>query len=449
MNDIDRLVDYFRANMTQFTSDALVDAVLLGTRSGVLNSGDRLPTIQELSERLRLSTSTISRAWSSLVQMGVVETRRRGGTRIVKPVQATSYRTRGIDRSKFKYNLAASYPDPALQVDLGEVLSTVGRRGTFDGYPGKDVISPTLHERLLSRFGYEPESLMLANDVIGALPRVLQAVAHRGSTVGIGDPEFPLYPIILKQAGMSTAPIPFGDEGYDLAVVEQALLAGVKALIIQTRVHNPTGRKLPNGNLRKIAKLLRQYDAMAIEIDHHGALVPQKDVRLASLAPERVILMTSFAKDIHPDVRVASIAGPASVMERVSVWRAGGDWVSGVNRMILEVCLTDPDVLDVIERARAEYDRRRAHFKTVFAEHGLRIRSNAGLSLWVPVLSEQSALVSLAAKGISVAGGSAFTNRRTEQQHVHLSLGSLGSDAEYLCEEVLSSALIEFGRSPF
>ncbi|WP_293697436.1 aminotransferase class I/II-fold pyridoxal phosphate-dependent enzyme [uncultured Agrococcus sp.] len=435
--------------MTQLTSDALVDAVLLGTRSGVLNSGDRLPTIQSLSDRLQLSTSTISRAWSSLVQMGVVETKRRGGSRIVKPVQATSYRTRGIDRSKFKYNLAASYPDLSLQADLGAVLAKVGRRGTFNGYAGKDEVSPALQTELLTRLGYEPESLMLANDVIGALPRVLQAVAHRGSAVGVGDPEFPLYPIILKQAGMSTAPIPFGEHGYEIEALERALTSGVKALIVQTRVHNPTGRNVPGGNLREIAKLLREHDAVAIEIDHHGALVPKKRVRLASLAPERVILMTSFSKDIHADVRVASIAGPVSVMERVSVWRAGGDWVSGVNRMILEVCLTDPDVLAGIERARAEYDRRRDHFTAAFAEQGLQIRSNAGLSLWVPVLSEQSAMVSLAAKGISVAGGSAFTSRRSNQDHVHLSLGSLGEDTEYLCGEVLSAALIEAVRSPF
>lgn len=448
MNVKSDVVPFLVQNMQRATGDALVEAVMLATRSGVLSTGDRLPTIAELAPALGLSTSTVSRAWSSLVQMGVLDTKRRGGTRVAKPVQPTSYRTRGVDRSQFRLNLGAAYPDLRLQVDLSAVMAVAAERGAFQGYLGKDEITPALRSGLLARLGYEPEDLMLASDIIGSLPRVLQAVAHRGSVIGIGDPEFPLYPTILKQSGMTPSRIPFGELGYDLPTADRVLASGARVLLLQTRVHNPTGRTVPTANLQEIARLLRKHDALAIEIDHHGALVPEADVRLASMAPERVVTMASFAKDIHADIRVAAIAGPVAVMERVSVWRAGGDWVSAVNRCLLEACLTDASVAALIEAARAEYDRRRGRFREAFAARGVDIRSNAGLSLWVPVDSEQEALVSLAANGIAVAGGSAFTGRRPEQQHVHLSLGAVGGDLEHVLAEVLTAATILPARPP-
>src|SRR5699024_5122896 len=118
-----------------------------------------------------------------------------------------------------------------------------------------------------------------------------------------------------------------------------------------------------------------------VEVDHHGALVPDMDVRLASLAPDGVVLMTSFAKELHPDLRVASISGPSRILNRISVWRAGGAWIRAVDRARLEVCLADPDVRSGVTRARREYERRREIFIDAFAKKRIEISSNAGIGL--------------------------------------------------------------------
>lgn len=442
MDDIHDSLRVIREGMRRHDADSLVDAVLHASRSGALPEGARLPTITVFAESLGLSATTVSRAWASLRQMGVIETNKRGGTRIARPTQATSYRTKAMEQSRFSHRLAAGYPDPALQVDLRWVLHKVAETAAFPGYPGKDAISDVLREALIARAGYRPEWIMLDAEVIGALPRVLQAVSHRGAAVGIGDPEFPLYPVILRQMGMSYPPIPFDERGYDLAAVESLLRAGVRVFLLQTRVHNPTGLGVPTANLQAIGELLRRYDGTAIEVDHHGQLAPEYDVRLASFAPERVVLLTSFAKDIHPDVRVSAIYGPHAILDRVSAWRAGGEWVSAINRAVLEVCLSDTSVDELIARARDEYAARRAVFHSAFEKSDLRIQSNAGLSLWVPVRSEQEALVHLAADGISVARGSAFAIGTKEREpHVHLSLGSVGPHASSLSARVLHAAL--------
>ncbi len=429
--------------MVRPDADALVDAVLRAARTGELRVGARLPTIATLADELHLSMSTVSRAWASLVQMGVIETRRRGGSRVARPVEATAYRAPEGEMARFRYRLAAGYPDPDLQVDLRDVLRRVADGPAFRGYPGKDEIPAALHDALLARVGYQPESIMLDTEVIGALPRILQAVSHRGAPVGVSDPEFPLFTVILRQLGMTATPIPFADGAYDLDVMESVLAAGTRVLMLQTRVHNPTGLMVSAENVADIAGLLRRFGATAIEIDHHGHLVPERPVRLASLAPERVILLSSFAKEIHPDVRVSAITGPRSVLDRVSVWRAGGEWVSAINRAVLEACLTDDVVSStLVPAARAEYAARRETFRAAFEAVGLTIESNAGLSLWVPVASEQEAMVQLAADSISVARGSAFGLGTKAAPHVHLSLGLVGSESGFLSERLRRAALL-------
>ncbi len=440
MNDID-VLSVLRSGMARSDADSLVEAVLLASRAGTLAVGTRLPTIALLAGELGLSASTVSRAWGSLRQMGVIETKRRGGTRVARPVQATSYRAPAGEMERFRHRLAAGHPDPTLQVDLREVLRRVADGPAFGGYPEKDRISPALHDALIDRVGYRPETIMLDTEVIGALPRILQAVSHRGASIGVGDPEFPLYTAILRQLGMTPSPLPFTVAGYDVDTVASALAAGTRVLLLQTRVQNPTGLRVPTDNVAEIAGLLRRFDATAIEVDHHGLLVPEQPVRLASLAPERVVLLCSFAKDIHADVRVSSITGPAAILDRVSVWRAGGEWVSGINRAVLEVCLTDPHVNDVIAAARAEYSRRREMFRSVFSDAGLSIESNAGLNLWVPVASEEEATIQLAADSISVARGSSFTLGASGTPHIHLSLGLVGADTEYISSRVVRAAL--------
>lgn len=442
MNDIEVVLQSLKQSLLRFDADALVDAVLLLARNGQLPAGTRLPTIAAMGKALGLSPSTVSRAWASLVQMGVIETKRRGGTRIARPVEATSYRSRGLEQQRFLHYLSPGYPDPTLQIDLGAMLHRVADNGEFHGYLGKDLISDRLRSALLRRIGYSPEAMLLDTEVIGTLPRILQAVSHRGAFIGIGNPEFPLYGVILKQSGMTPSPIAFSSSGYDLSQIEEALSGSVRVLLLQTRVHNPTGLMVPTENLAAIAAILRRYDATAIEVDHHGSLVPETNVRLASFAPERTVLLASFAKDIHADLRVSGIFGPSAILDRIAIWRAGGDWVSAVNRQLLEECLADPEVERSIAAANLEYGRRRETFRKTLSRSGTEVLSNAGLSLWVPVVSEQETLLRLAAEGISVAPGSAFDLGEGVTPHIHLSLGSVGAYASQLSETVAKAANI-------
>ena len=51
----------------------LVDTIRFGARQGSLLPGQKLPTVQELSQRLGIARGTIKRAYDELERMGLVE----------------------------------------------------------------------------------------------------------------------------------------------------------------------------------------------------------------------------------------------------------------------------------------------------------------------------------------------------------------------------------------
>src|SRR5690625_4686360 len=115
MNDIDQVVHRIKQNLWRYNAESLVDAILLSIRNGKFSAGMRLPTIATMAKALELSPSTVSKAWAILVEMGMIETSRRGGTRIASPMEATAYRNRGLDSQISKYSLSPSYQHPHLQ----------------------------------------------------------------------------------------------------------------------------------------------------------------------------------------------------------------------------------------------------------------------------------------------------------------------------------------------
>ena len=58
----------------------LTDQINAEIRSGVLKSGEKLPTVREMADQTRLSCGTVKRVYDRLQEMGVIEMTRRKGT---------------------------------------------------------------------------------------------------------------------------------------------------------------------------------------------------------------------------------------------------------------------------------------------------------------------------------------------------------------------------------
>lgn len=426
------------------TAKGLAQAVSGMVNTGQLEPGTQLPTVRTVAHHLGISAATVSEAWQLLAGRGLVETAGRRGSRIRQsPPPQSQRRFRHITGSDLPIDLSTGYPDPGLLPDVRPFLARLAEGPAFTGYPDHEI-DPALDDLLDATLPPGCKwARTLVPDYLSALAELLPTVGGYGTPVVVGRAHFAPDLDLIERFGQVPVPVPMDDDGLDVAAVTAALDGGAGVVMLQSRVHNPTGLVTSPKRLEQLAMVCASHGAWIIENDYFGDLA-QRPVTSAAKWSERTIHVRSFAKELHPDLRVCVVAGPEDLIERVRRRRAGGGWVSRVNQDLLRLMLTDSDVAAAVSHAREVYAGRRQSFLDELASHGVQLRSKEGFNLWVPVASESAALVSLAGRGISVAPGSAFVVDPGLGDHIRLSAASLPTDWPAVAAAVATASTSNF-----
>jgi len=434
------VIEKLRAEMRTQSADGIARAVTLLASRGDIPPGERLPTVRALARGLGMSSSTVGEAWRSLALQGILDTQGRRGTFLRASYGDASVRHfRHIHEVPVSVDLSTGYPDPELLLDLRPFIAELARGPRYDGYPDA-VVHDELRTLLKDSLPFDPPSLALGTDVLLTMAELLPILTRYGDRVVVGAAEFAPYLDLLERHGVELAPVHHDDEGLDLEGLHAAIRAGAELVLLQPRVHNPTGGITSPKRLAEIAEVCRESDTSILEIDHFGGLASSPRMTAASQAPEQTIHLRSFSKDLHPDLRVCVIAGPDSVLDRLQERRVGGSWISGVNQRLLAALLASSEVPDLVRRSKAAYDDRRNAFVEGLGEHGVVVPSRDGFNVWIPVRSEESALVYLAARGIGAAPGSPFITSATVGPHLRVSIAEMKDHHRELAEIIAKAA---------
>lgn len=430
----------FNQALTVKSAKGLADCVATLVTSGELPAGAKLPTVRELALQLNLSPATISHAWKTLVSHGILETRRRGGTFIADTSLTQSARLfRGVVDADIQLDMSSGYPDPTLLPNLRMFLTQLASGDPYTGYPDEPV-DPRLKDVLDSTSPYALPALSIGTDVLTALLEVLSLIARFGDKVIVGEAEFAPYLENIQRLGLTPVPVPMDDDGPVLGAVEERIAEGAKIMLLQPRVHNPTGLVTSSARLEAIAQRCAAAEMWIVESDHFGNLASSPPISAGTTAPDRTIYLRSFAKDVHPDVRVTAIGASKHIIDRLENRRVGGGWISRVNQDLLRVMLISPEVAAAVKEAKTEYDRRRSNFVSVLNAAGVATTSRDGLNVWVPVVSESAALISLASRGIGASPGSAFHLTKPLKEHLRVSISPLRGDVTEVASLVANAA---------
>jgi DNA-binding transcriptional MocR family regulator len=413
-------------------------------RTGELRPGDRLPTVRELAADLAVSPATVSGAWQALGAVGLVVSRGRAGTFIL-PEPASwlppRYRDLATGSAATRLDLSSGTPDPQLLPALGPALARVAARtpaaetGTYLSVP---VVEP-LEKLLRASWPFSPQRLTVVDGAMDALSRTLEQVARFGDRVAVEDPGFPPIFDLLDQLGLERMPVRLDRQGMCVDGLAGALDAGATVVILQPRAHNPTGISMTATRARELATVVKRHMTgpsgpvvHVIEDDHSGEISSARDVSLGSFLADRVVHVRSYSKSHGPDLRIAAVGGPASVLDGLVARRMlGPGWTSRLLQHVLVDLLTDGDALDTIASARRMYYARQRSLREALAEHGVVLGPGDGINLWLPVSDERTALVRLEAAGIRVAPGTPFVASPLADGaggHVRVTVGLLRED---------------------
>ena len=272
---------------------------------------------------------------------------------------------------------------------------------------------PALASVLADSLPSSPEAIMVVNGALDAISRTLGQVARFGDRVVVENPGFPPFLDLLDVMGVEAVPVQLDENGVLPVSLARALRLRPVAVLLQPRAQNPTGASMTAERAADLARVIRSAadvdDLIVIEDDHSGLISTEGAVSLGSSLHGRVVHVRSFSKSHGPDLRIAALGGPRRLIDRIAARRMlGPGWTSRMLQTILLDLLTDPVAIGAVADARRQYYTRQRALGDALRARGVAVAPADGVNLWMPVLSERSTLVQLAAAGIRVAGGTPF-----------------------------------------
>lgn len=435
------MIDQIRTALRTPSAEGIVRAVALLAAQGDIVPGERLPTIRGLAKGIGVSSSTVGEAWRTLAAQGILDTQGRRGTFLRKPTSQEPVRHfRNVFGADWRIDLSTGYPDPELLPDLRPFLSTMADGPRYEGYPER-TMEAELENHLRLLWPFTPQALTLGTDTLITIGELLPVLTHYGDRVVVGASEFAPYLDLFERFGLECIAVPQDEDGLDVNAVSDAVRAGAKLTLLQPRVHNPTGVVMSPDRLERIARVVRDNDSRILEVDHFGQLGSSPPMSAAKIAPLQTVHIRTFSKDLHPDLRVCAFAGPPEVVERVRQRRIGGSWISRVNQRLLGAMLASPDIPPLVLSNKAIYDTRRSAFLDALNANHVIVKSRDGFNVWVPVRSEEAALIYLASRGISAAPGSPFQPDKNEPPHIRVSIAGMSEGHQEIADDISNAAL--------
>lgn len=441
--DAEGLVARLATSAANASSARLAQTIGALISSGEIPPGLKLPPIRTIAQALGMSPSGVGQSWSTLRELGLIETRTRGGSVVVGPPTSphpVRFSQLVTAADAVESDLGRPRPDPALLPDVRSVFARIAAETPELNLTDPPAVTPRLREAALAHWPFDVEDVMAVHRGVDGVEQALLALVRRGESVAVEDPTVPRVLDILDRLGLRVLPVAWHDGGPDLRELGRAVRAGAKAFLYQPNGHSPTGSRVGDGWLAAAAGVLEQGGAFAIELDNFAVLHEQRQT-LGRLLPETTVLIDGFSHSHGPDVQVALLGGSAAAVTRVRQQVAYSHrWVSRLLQDSLAWMLQSPDTREAVARAAAEYRSRHSTAREWLRAQGFEVpATTTAPSLWIPVADDAAVTASLAERGISVLPARLFERRRAHRRHIHVN-GTVDFRAHLHDFEILAEA---------
>jgi DNA-binding transcriptional MocR family regulator len=403
------LLQAVRDLLSEPSARGLAEAVGRAVGDGSLAAGAKLPPVRTVARELRMSPTTVSAAWQLLRRAGTIQTGGRRGTIVATSRTSGPGRYRAALRggSGLALDLSTGVPDPRL---LPALPSLAGLSPTPSSYLDEPVL-PDLRDLLHATWPFPADRLAIFDGAMDALDQISTALLRLGDRAIVENPCFPPLLDLLEALGVEAVGVGTDAEGMVPGGLATAMQCRPAAVFLQPRALNPTGASWSPTRTAALSAVLAQHPHVyAVEDDSAGDVASSALHSLGAHLPRQTVHVRSFSKSHGPDLRLAAVGGPATVLDPILERRLlGQGWTSRLLQQLLLALLTAPGSTAAVRHARDQYARRRHLLIAALNARGIPLPPGDGLNIWLPVADEQAALIALASNGIAAAAGAAFT----------------------------------------
>lgn len=420
------LGDFDRSPAYRGLRDALVE--LIG--DGRIPIGTRLPSERSVANVLDVSRTTVTRAYSDLVECGFATARQGSGTFATVPRERRRAHDRALrpfdtaqqGRGTIDLNVAASAATPGVAAGYERALAALPAYLGTDGYlPSglpelQAMVARTYDARGLPT---QPEQIVITSGALSGIAVVARALSRPGDRIMVETPVYSNAIEALRLFGgrLVSSPLsdPLGAEGWDLD--------GVTATLRQTAPHlaylipdfqNPTGFLMTDPDRERYARALRATRTTAIvdETLHSTSLTGEPMPAPFAAHATDAISIGSASKSFWGGLRVGWIRAPGHLIDRIVAARVHLDLGSSLfDQLAVTELISRTDILP--RRREILRDRRDAlaeALRTHLPEWRFRL-PGGGLALWVqmPGGSATRLTADLEREGVYLAPGPVFT----------------------------------------
>ena len=284
---------------------------------GVLPEGARLPSKRMLAMELGVSVITVEHAFALLVDEGCVEARPRSGFYVCYGGRAAP----ALPRAALEDMSAAAagpedFPFSVLARTMRGVLADYDRRILVKSpNAGCLELRRAIADYLRRSRGLSvrPEQILIGSGAEYLYGLVVQLLG-RDRGYALEDPGYEKIRLVYEAHGAVCEALPLEEDGIDSA----ALASSRAGVLHVTPFHSyPSGITASAAKRQAYIDWARDRDGLIVEDDYDSELatLSPRIETLYSLAPERVLYLSTFSKLLAPAMRTGFLVLPEPLLE--------------------------------------------------------------------------------------------------------------------------------------
>ncbi|MGE4318330.1 MAG: PLP-dependent aminotransferase family protein [Deferribacterales bacterium] len=442
----------------------VMDVIVNMMKSGVLNPGDKVPSLRKISEEQGVSISTAMQAYMELESVGMLEARPQSGfyvasgTSVPREAVTTSRpldQPTQVKKSDLIQTILYAITDPDI-VPLGcaipstdllphKELTSIMRRILSDDTEARveygDVKGNKFFRQQLAHYmnangnSVSSEQLIVTNGASEAMTMALRALTRPGDLVIMESPSYFGFMHLLETAKIYALELPTSPIGGILMNDFRNALDryDVKAVLVQPNHGNPMGQVYPDDIREEMVNLCNKKDVPIIEDDINGDFT-FSGRRYGNLKKYdkngNVIHISSFSKSLAPGFRVGWVE-PGKYHEEILRQKIAGTMASNdIMQLTLAHYLASGKMPRHLRRMnsnfKAQVETYTYHILKNFPEGTRVTRPKGGFVLWAE-MPEQVDTLDMYPRAldekISFSPGGIFTSQQKYNNCMRINCG--------------------------
>ncbi|WP_299092816.1 PLP-dependent aminotransferase family protein [uncultured Metabacillus sp.] len=373
---------------------------------------DKLPSVRQLADDLKINRLTVLKAYQLLKEHGkvyvkdksgyFVQTSEKTGLEMIDPPIVSAYVQKNhlydIHQTPGLFNFSQALIDPNLLPNhfLSDYVKKV-----FDMYPKVLATYSTvqgdeeLREALANYFINKYKTYLSADDILitsgsqQAIHLISQAFIKPRDTVMFERPSYSAAIDIFRAQGAHIVTVDIHAEGYDLQLIESYMKRYKPRLFyLNPTFHNPTGYTVPAWQRKKLVDLAETYRCLLIEDDAYHDIYfeqpPPQPIYTYDTAGT-VIYIRSFCKYISPGLRISAVICQSPLLKSLLSAKSLADNGSPLlNQKIFLHYFSSLRMQQHLEKLRIALQIRREIMEDELSATDWQWTSpNGGLNLWI------------------------------------------------------------------